>query len=68
MGRGGGEGSRANIRRGREVVDDVGTEYTALFKFSSIARYEVRLPKVNRRQRGTSTDSPKSIVSEKVNE
>ena len=33
---------------------------------SSIARYEVRLPKVNRRQRGTRYDSPKLIVDSEV--
>ena len=30
--------------------------------WSSLARYEVRLPKVNRRWRGTRYDSPKLIV------
>ena len=33
-------------------------------RWSSLARYEVRLSKVNRRWRGTRYDSPKLIVSE----
>ena len=37
-----------------------------LIPWSSAARYEYRLPKVNRRQRGTSTDSPKLIVGSEV--
>ena len=34
--------------------------------WSSAARYEVRLPKVNRRQRGTRYESPKLIVGSEV--
>ena len=34
--------------------------------WSSAARYEYRLPKVNRPQRGTSTDSPNLIVVNEV--